>query len=186
MHSRDPPIMHRDLKPENLLINEGRLMIADFGCSSLAKDTRTTYCGTPDYVAPEVILGQQQTEKVDIWGLGVLLFELLTGKNPFSPHIEDLNRYEYMTQLRDNILQGWVQNLNLLNDGAKDLFLRLTDKDPSRRPSARQIFNHAWIVFMTLGKKVENKLDANGNRLNVRNSIINSAIDKKEYVLNYR
>jgi len=146
LHSFNPPIMHRDLKPENLLVDDGRIMIADFGCSSFAKGTRNTYCGTPDYVAPEVVLGQQQTEKVDIWGLGVLLFEMLTGKSPFSPTKEDLNRYDYMTQLKDNIIKGWVQDLNLLSNNARDLFQRLVHCDPSKRPSAKQILHHPWIL----------------------------------------
>lgn len=146
LHSHDPPIMHRDLKPENLLLNNGKIMIADFGCSSFVKGCRNTFCGTPDYVAPEVVLSQQQTEKVDIWGLGVLLFELLTCKSPFSPNKETLNRYEYMTQLKDNITQGWVQDLHLLSSGPQDLFLRLTNNDPSKRPTAKQILHHPWIL----------------------------------------
>ena len=141
--------MHRDLKLENLLLSDGRVLLADFGCSAQARGLRETYCGTPDYVAPEVLLGVPQTEKVDVWGLGVLLFELLTGRAPFSPADEGLNRYEHMLKLKENIMSGNVAQVHLLNKGARDLFLRLTDAEPERRPSARQVLNHAWILFMT-------------------------------------
>lgn len=157
LHSFDTPIMHRDLKPENLLVDKGRIMIADFGCSALVKGTRNTYCGTPDYVAPEVVMGQQQTEKVDIWGLGVLLFEMLTGKSPFSPTKEDLNRYDYMTQLKDNIIKGWAQDLNLLSDSARDLFQRLVHRDPSKRPTAKQILHHPWILSNMYAKQSQGR-----------------------------
>lgn len=137
--------MHRDLKPENLLLDNGRVIIADFGCASYITNNKNTYCGTPDYVAPEVILGHEQDEKVDIWGLGILLFEILTGISPFSPKTNNLNRYEYITQLKENILKGNVLDINLLNHKTKDLFLWLTAKDPRMRPNIRQVFSHSWI-----------------------------------------
>lgn len=60
--------------------------LADFGCSNYLEGVRHTYCGTPDYLAPEIILGDPQNEKVDVWALGILLFELVKGKAPFSPN----------------------------------------------------------------------------------------------------
>lgn len=140
--------MHRDLKPENILIDSLTVKLADFGCSSIAQGDRNTYCGTPDYCAPEVLTGEVQNEKIDIWALGVLLFELLTGMSPFAPKGENLSRYQYMAKLKENILQGNAEGIDLLNDGAKDLFRRLTHLDHTKRPTAVQILNHAWIIFM--------------------------------------
>ena len=77
-------IIHRDLKPENLLIDKKqRIKICDFGWSAdTSSNSRKTYCGTADYMAPEVMLGRPQTFSVDVWCLGILLFELIHGKPP--------------------------------------------------------------------------------------------------------
>ena len=90
LHSRVPPVIHRDIKPENILLDkegrEGRVKLADFGWSNFfnSERTRMTYCGTVEYLAPEMINQQGHTTKLDIWNLGVLMFELLTGQAPFQ------------------------------------------------------------------------------------------------------
>ena len=91
MHSRH--VMHRDIKPENMLITaDGKLKIADFGwachhppsSSTAARSPlRMTMCGTPEYIAPEMLAGSGHNHKVDVWALGVFIFELLTGRTPF-------------------------------------------------------------------------------------------------------
>jgi len=85
LHEKDPPIIHRDIKPENVLICNNTLKIADFGWSNYQNDHWNTYCGTPDYLAPEMILGTGHDESLDVWGIGVLMYELLHGEPPFSP-----------------------------------------------------------------------------------------------------
>ena len=104
LHGLSPPIIHRDIKPENLLINDDNtLKMADFGWSNLKSNTKNnTYCGTPDYLAPEMVNDLGHNEKLDIWTLGVLLFELLTGSAPFTPvNLRDKN--QKMRQLEENI-----------------------------------------------------------------------------------
>jgi serine/threonine protein kinase len=64
MHNQEVPIFHRDIKPENILLTDTESKLADFGCSNLIDEDRFTYCGTPDYIAPEMILGKTQDEKV--------------------------------------------------------------------------------------------------------------------------
>ena len=81
MHSKHG-IIHRDIKPENILIDSlGSIKLADFGWSNYhEKDqVRYSYCGTPDYVAPEMIGGQGYNTSIDYWHVGVLIFELLSG-----------------------------------------------------------------------------------------------------------
>jgi serine/threonine protein kinase len=84
-------IMHRDLKPENLLLiddaDEMKIKVADFGlCTYVSPDFNYEFkrCGTPGFVAPEVLLDQKYTEKVDIFSAGVIFYMLLTGKSPFD------------------------------------------------------------------------------------------------------
>ena len=69
LHNLEVPIFHRDIKPENILITETEAKLADFGCSNLIDEDRMTYCGTPDYIAPEMLLGETQSEKVSPWQL---------------------------------------------------------------------------------------------------------------------
>lgn len=84
LHTRFPPIIHRDIKPENLLLVEGSIKLADFGSSNLKNFTRNTFCGTTEYLAPEMYVGKGHNEKLDIWTLGVLLYEMLVGYAPFN------------------------------------------------------------------------------------------------------
>ena len=86
LHSQNPPIIHRDIKPENILLDaEDAVKLADFGWSNFFNENRErmTYCGTPEYLAPEMIRQSGHDKSLDIWNLGVLLFELLTGNPPF-------------------------------------------------------------------------------------------------------
>jgi aurora kinase len=79
-------VIHRDIKPENLLIGiQGELKIGDFGWSVHApSNRRTTFCGTLDYLPPEMVLERAHSDKVDLWALGVLAYEFLCGVPPFE------------------------------------------------------------------------------------------------------
>lgn len=86
-------IMYRDLKPENILIStDGHIKLTDFGLSKIMLDTSYTFAGTPEYLAPEIILNQGYNQKVDIWALGVLCYELLSGKVPFYDSLRNIDR----------------------------------------------------------------------------------------------
>ena len=78
-------VIHRDIKPENLLLDsDDNLKIADFGWSTVAKHKRKTFCGTLDYLAPEMLTDSSYDKRVDVWALGVLLFECMIGTPPFE------------------------------------------------------------------------------------------------------
>ena len=91
-------MIHRDIKPENLLLGiYGELKIADFGWSVHAPSSRrTTICGTLDYLPPEMIDDKPHDEKVDLWSLGVLCYELLVGKPPFETPTHDATYHKIL------------------------------------------------------------------------------------------
>ena len=82
LHRRN--IAYRDLKPENLMLDvDGYLKVVDFGFAKVVEDRTFTVCGTPEYLAPETIRRAGHTCTVDWWAMGVLLYELITGRSPF-------------------------------------------------------------------------------------------------------
>ena len=83
MHDRS--IAHRDIKPENIVLTtEGVAKLCDFGWSALVETSRKTYCGTFDYAPPEILQHKQYDTSVDLWCIGVLTYEVLTGRVPFE------------------------------------------------------------------------------------------------------
>lgn len=147
LHKHD--IIYRDLKPENILLGaDGHLKLIDFGfAKDMAGSTGVcwTLCGTPDYLAPEVIRARGYNKSVDWWSLGVLLFEMLAGYPPF--YTEDGNPIK----LYEKILAGNVQYPSFFEVGAKDLLRSLLTADLSKRygnlqHGSRDIFSHMWFA----------------------------------------
>ena len=92
LHAKD--IAHRDLKLENILVDkDGYLKVIDFGISKKFEQSldTDTYCGTKEYMAPEILEGNNYNKSVDWWAMGIMLYELLFGKNPFNLQDEDLS-----------------------------------------------------------------------------------------------
>ena len=141
LHSLHPPILHRDLKPENVLICNDRLKIADFGWSNVDDSYRNTFCGTPDYLSPEMIRGTGHNEKLDIWTLGVLMYELLHGKPPFSPKDKSKDRRILQKVIEENILSGKIMFDDNISSEAREAIRVMLNPEPKLRPDAKDIFN---------------------------------------------
>lgn len=126
-------IVYRDLKPENILLDsEGHVMLTDFGLckEGVAVGGIThTFCGTPEYLAPEVLLGQPYSPAVDWWGLGAVLFEMLSGLPPFYSR----SRLEML----ENILYSPLRLPSGLSKGAHSLLKGLLERDVSKRLGQR-------------------------------------------------
>ena len=92
--------MHRDIKPENILNSFGVLKISDFGWSIYSETKRQTFCGTLDYISPEMIAGKYYDFRIDIWSIGVLAFEFLTGNPPFENKCNKEEAYEKISNVK--------------------------------------------------------------------------------------
>jgi calcium/calmodulin-dependent protein kinase I len=152
-------IVHRDLKPENLLSageGEGEVVkVADFGfAKNFGEEKLVTSCGSPGYVAPEVLTEDSYTNAVDMWSVGVIIYILLSGYPPFydeSPpkifkKITEA-KYDFDDPVWDDI-----------SDLAKDLIRKLLVKDPSERLSAKKCLKHPWITGGAVDKDVKGSL----------------------------
>ncbi|KAL1115228.1 hypothetical protein AAG570_007259 [Ranatra chinensis] len=127
LHSR--AVIYRDLKPENILLDStGHVVLTDFGLSKeglWAYDTTDTFCGTPEYLAPEVICKDSYDKSVDWWCLGAVLYEMLFGLPPFySPNTEELYR---------NILTKPLSFRHAISEQARAILLQLLEKDSMLR-----------------------------------------------------
>ena len=136
-------IIHRDIKPENILIGENDLLkLCDFGwAKELTMNKRSTFCGTVEYMAPEIVGSENYDYSVDIWSLGILLFELLMGYSPFRSKKEK----NTMIKIMNHIDLKFDKNKEL-SENCKDLINKLLDMNPLNRLKIKDIFVHPFII----------------------------------------
>lgn len=143
-------ITHRDLKPDNLLYyhpgNSSRIIITDFGLAYTSKSADDVYmtsiCGTPEYIAPEMVARKEYTNAVDLWAVGVITYILLRGDFPFF-HTDRIQLYKMILKGKYDLYdQVWEE----VSQSGKDFVKRLLEVDPSTRLTAVEALRHKWIL----------------------------------------
>jgi len=153
-------VIYRDLKPENILLDyQGHIALCDFGLCKLDmkdEDRTNTFCGTPEYLAPELLLGTGYNKTVDWWTLGVLLYEMLTGLPPFY----DENTNEMYRKILGEPLHFPSQDI--VPSAAKDLLTKLLNRDPAQRLGANgsaEIKAHPFFHAIDWRKLLQRKYE---------------------------
>ncbi|XP_046743585.1 probable serine/threonine-protein kinase ndrC isoform X2 [Diprion similis] len=148
-------IVYRDLKLDNVLLDfDGHIRIADFGMCKLQiylDRTADTFCGTPDYMAPEIIKGLKYNQAVDWWSYGVLLYEMLTGQSPFSGCDED--------ELFWSICNERPFIPRYLSQEATDLLVCLLEKDAGKRLPGHEIIIHPFFQGLSWDRLERRQLE---------------------------
>lgn len=181
---RDNKIMHRDIKPTNILMSsDNELKLSDFGLAKRYQKPSLlseTICGSPLYMAPELLFEKQYTNTCDVWSLGIVLYEMLFKNVPFEANT--------LPELKNKLIHNSLEITNI-SENCKDLLKRLLEKDDRRRISWEELFNHEWLSKSEqckLGKTKSLSIPIKKKRdRNVHNHIIMNFLDDFEYEDDY-
>jgi len=149
-------IIYRDLKPENILLDRaGHVIMTDFGLSKeglIGPNDRTgTFCGTPEYLAPEVISGDSYTKSIDWWSVGTLIFEMLTGLPPFYDQNEEA--------MYEKIMKSDIKFPIFVSNEAADLIQKFLTRDQvSRLQDYEVIKKHPWFRSLNWEKLLKREI----------------------------
>ena len=156
LHSKN--IVYRNLKPENILINKnGYIKLSDFELVKTIEDRTYTLCGTPGYMAPEIILNKGYGLGVDWWALGILLYEMICGVDPFAD--------DSPMKIYENILEGKIKFTSDFDDISKSLIKHLVERDISKRygnlkNGVEDIKNHEFFKSLDWDKLLKQEISA--------------------------
>jgi len=146
-------VTHRDLKPENILLVSKDLDNFDVKISDLgfaqefnqeSGEKMTLVLGSPLYMAPELVANRPYTEKVDVWSLGVITYQLLSGKTPFESR--NLKKIDYNIKHKPVTFQNTnTEYWGDISQDAKDFIMACLSRNPEQRPSVEELFKQPWI-----------------------------------------
>ena len=160
-HLHNKNYIYRDLKLENLLLDEfGYALLTDFGLAKSLKleDKAMTFCGTPEYLSPEVLLGKGHNRPTDWWTLGILIFEMVSGIPPFY---NQNRKVMYQKIVKEQVV---FRSSVTLSDLCKDIVLNLLEKDPLKRlgsvNDSLEVLSHPWFKDIDFELLTQRKLKA--------------------------
>ena len=135
-------IIHRDIKPENILIgDDNKIKLCDFGwAKELTLENRSTFCGTVEYMAPEIVGSENYDYGVDIWSLGILLYELLYGHSPFKANTNK----NVILNIKSHELNFDDTN-KTVSKSCKDLIQKILNNNPQKRYKIKDILDHPFV-----------------------------------------
>ena len=157
---------HRDIKPENILLDKnGSVKLCDFGwCVNVSKGNRITFCGTYEYMAPEMINDEFYDMGIDIWSLGVLLYEMIHGYSPFRAHHFLKDAKSAMKEIFRNIKSNNYSIDKNISEECIDLIDKLLTTDTKKRIKINELFAHPWVI-----KKVKDYFPHYNTLININN-----------------
>jgi serine/threonine protein kinase len=169
-------IIHRDIKPENLLINNNNILkLCDFGWSVyLNNNKRVTFCGTVEYMAPEIVKKKEYDFSIDVWSLGVLLYELIHSHSPFVA--KDLN----INKIENNIISKELRFKKGVSLECRDLIEKLLIKDAENRIKIENIYTHPFVLKYV--NMINNYINLNYNNTYVMKLEQNKKNNQKEEI----
>ena len=171
-------IIHRDIKPENILIgNDNKIKLCDFGwAKELTLENRSTFCGTVEYMAPEIVGSENYDYSVDIWSLGILLYELLFGHSPFKANTTK----NIILNIKTHELTYDDKNKKISNS-CKDLIQKLLVSNPQKRLKIKDILEHPFVKKhskkFSYKKKLSTVIDEDQVKSNINKNINDNNID---------
>ena len=191
LHKND--FIHRDIKPENILIFDNNICkLCDFGCCvELNGKQRSTYCGTTEYMSPEIVNKIEYSKEIDIWSLGILLYEMIHGYSPFNPNNEYYNTEDVIDKIKIHDLHF---DINISKE-CKDLICHLLEKNAKNRYKIEDIFNCDFIkkyekkklYFLNekyiINNKNENKYNLTDIKKN-NNALLLSSLIENDNIIN--
>jgi serine/threonine-protein kinase len=165
--AHDEGVLHRDLKPSNIMLDRrGEVHIMDFGLAGLAHEIEDVRSGTPAYMAPEQLLGEEVSVRSDIYALGLVLYELFIGKPAFAGSTHD----EIMRVRRESTPQRLSTLVHDLDPTVRMLILRCVEEEPENRPSSALIVSAAlpggeYLIAIYLPENYDKILETEGEAM---------------------
>ena len=171
LHSND--LIHRDIKPENILLYDNNIVkLCDFGwCVKLNGEERGTYCGTTEYMSPELVNHKEYSKEIDVWSLGILLYEMIHGYSPFRPNKPKFNEKDVIENIKSYKLKFGKK----VSNDCKELILHLLDMNKNRRYKVEDIYRSNFVRRYAEPNlrlnQISNNTNNNLNNNNVKNNI---------------
>jgi serum/glucocorticoid-regulated kinase 2 len=165
LHSKN--IIYRDLKPENILMDEdGYICLTDFGLAKVLEGNAQafSFCGTPDYLAPEILVERGHSFPVDWWALGILTYEMIVGFPPFYTGTQNNSKMYELIKKKAVYFPDPQRHNIMMSENCKNFITRLLEKNPANRLGSRggleEVLAHPWFQELDHEKILDKRIEA--------------------------